>query len=264
MPSNNPSDTQKLNEALLKYKSAIDSAQKRDRAIREKIAEAKGIILKKQASIKQGQRAVTTLMTSIKKKKIIVNEGRSGRLNLNEMVSTETRIASSIAMLDATAEMRREQLNQKRNSSTSSTWVQSLPGLPGSLKRSLWYKMHRRRQQIVLRPTFTSLLDDLRKEVENKYAALNSGFRRVSEEVVEAELIRAEQEYLVATHPVAAEGEKIPSTPSSSSWAEPGRCFLLIRTRFVLRFSFNLTDSFVNFFIFLPLQDGTWCSTYRR
>jgi hypothetical protein len=183
-------------------------------------------VQKKQASIKQGQRTVATLVASIKKKKIVLNEGRSGQLNLNELVSTEHRIQENIAVLDATAEMRREQLNQKRNSSTSSTWVQSLPGLPGSLKRSLWYKMHRRRQQIVLRPTFTSLLDDLLKEVEKKYATLNSGFRRVSDEAIEAELIRTEQKYLLASHPVAPEGASLSSIPTSSSWAEPGT-FLL-------------------------------------
>ena len=118
--------------------------------------------------------------------------------------------------------MRRDQLNQKRNSSTSSNWVQSLPGLPGPLRRSLWYKMHRRRQQIVLRPTFISMLTNMRSEIESKYESIHNGTRHVSSEVMEDELIKAEQSYLLVTHPVGSVNEDLPSVPLSSVWAEPG------------------------------------------
>lgn len=146
--------------------------------------------------------------------------------------------------------MRRDQLFQKRNSSTSSTWVQNLPGLSGPLKRSLWYKMHRRRQQIVLRPTFISLLDDLLKQVESKDTSLKGG---VPDESIELKLKKAEQVYLLATHPVAPKGETIPTIPAGSAstpWAEPGmyRCvdvlcllpnFTLQRVLVVVTFLFS-------------------------
>lgn len=221
MPSTNPSDTQKLNQALMKYRTALETGQKRDRAIREKLGEIKAAMQKRQSQISQAQRAVQSMAIDVKQRKALVKEALSGRRTLSSY-PTENRVQDSIDLLDATADLRREQFNQKRNSSTSSAWVQSLPTLPGPLKRSLWYKMHRRRQQVVLRPKFTSLLEDLRKYVEEKHSSGNSGSHRMSDEAIEAELIRAEQSYLLATHPIIPREENLPSIPTATSWAEPG------------------------------------------
>lgn len=151
-------------------------------------------------------------------------EAKSGRLDLiaaETAEKPENRVKDSTAVLSVTADKRREQLNQKRNSSTSNTWVQNLPGIPVPLRRSLWYKMHRRRQQIVLRPSFTSMLADMRKHVKSKFCS-SDGTQRLADDALEEQLSRAEQAYLVATHPVASMGENLSSIPASSSWAEPG------------------------------------------
>jgi hypothetical protein len=222
-----------LNQATLKYKTAIEGSQKREKAIRDKIEEAKDIVQRKQTDIKQGQRTVAALISTAKKKKLLLNDCKSGRLDLCQTLSGESRVDENIAVLGATADMRRDQLYQKRNSSTSSTWVQNLPGISGPLKRSLWYKMHRRRQQIVLRPTFTSLLDGLLKQVESKFSSLKGGLPGNPDESIEIELNRAEQTYLLATHPVVPKGENIPTIPTSSAstpWAEPGTYRLLMCT----------------------------------
>jgi hypothetical protein len=236
LPSNNPSDAQKLNQALMKYRTALDAGQKRDRAIREKLAEIKAAMQKRQGQISQAQRAVQSMAVDVKQRKSVIEEAIAGRRALSNS-SLENRIEDSIDLLEAAADLRREQFNHKRNSSTSSAWVQSLPTLPGPLKRSLWYKMHRRRQQVVLRPTTTSLLEGLRKHVEQKHTSENDGTYRISEEAIEAELIRAEQSYLLATHPVVPREEKVSSIPTTSSWAEPGKFimqFLLCRNNIQL------------------------------
>ena len=125
-----------------------------------------------------------------------------------------------------TAEHRRKQLDNKRNSSASSTWVQSLPGLPGPLKKSLWHKMHRRRQQIVLRPSLASLTSELRDDVTRAIRKSQAGKKTNVD--VEAEVLRAEQLFYLAMHPTAPKNP-LPSAPQSSTstaenWAEPGKC----------------------------------------
>jgi len=226
LPSNNPSDARKLIQAALKYKMAIENAEKRSTATKSKLVELQSSHVNRVENKKQGHQTSLALNGTIKSKEEKIEEVRKGRLNLVQAKSAEnptTRVRDTIDILNLTADMRRDQLNQKRNSSTSSNWVQSLPGLPGPLRRSLWYKMHRRRQQIVLRPTFISMLTNMRSEIESKYKSIhNNGTRRVSSEVMEDELIKAEQSYLLVTHPVGSVDEDLPSVPLSSVWAEPG------------------------------------------
>jgi len=204
---------------------AIESSEKRGIAIKTKISELHASLTKRQTNYKTGQRAIASLNATIKSKKNIINEVKTGRVNLLQTKSIEnpsTRVKDTINILGVTANMRREQLNQKRNSNTSSQWVQSLPGIPAPLRRSLWYKMHRRRQQIVLRPTFSSMLTNMRKEIESKITSIDTGIRRGSKEAIGDKMIKAEQTYLLATHPVEKMNENLGSLPSSPAWAEPG------------------------------------------
>mmetsp|Transcript_14371 Transcript_14371/g.14193 ORF Transcript_14371/g.14193 Transcript_14371/m.14193 type:complete len:208 (+) Transcript_14371:243-866(+) len=205
---------------------AIENAEKRSTATKSKLVELQSSHVNRVENKKQRHQTSLALNGTIKSKEEKIEEVRKGRLNLVQAKSAEnptTRVRDTIDILNLTADMRRDQLNQKRNSSTSSNWVQSLPGLPGPLRRSLWYKMHRRRQQIVLRPTFISMLTNMRSEIESKYKSIhNNGTRRVSSEVMEDELIKAEQSYLLVTHPVGSVDEDLPSVPLSSVWAEPG------------------------------------------
>ncbi len=180
---------------------------------------------KRETNNRNGSKAVARLNAAIKSKKHVINEVRGGRLNLLHSKSIDNpsiRVTETINILGVAADMRRDQLNQKRNHNTSSQWVQSLPGLSASLRRSLWFKMHRRRQQIVLRPTFSSMLTNMRKEIETKLNSIDTGIRRNSKEATQDKLIKAEQAYLLVTHPVEEANEHLPSLPSSSEWAEPG------------------------------------------
>ena len=191
---------------------------------------------------KSGQREILSLNAAMKSKRNVIIEVKSGRLNLLQAKSIEnptTRVKETINILGLTADMRRDQLNQKRNSNTSSQWVQSLPKVPGPLRRSLWYKMHRRRQQIVLRPTFSSMLTNMQNEIETKLISIDTGTRRVRKEAIEDKLVKAEQSYLLVTHPVEPMNENLNSLPSSSAWAEPGKFDNLVGLFLMIMFISN-------------------------
>jgi hypothetical protein len=245
-----------LLQATQKYKNAVEIAEKRQKLIGAKLSETKAQSQKQQALVKQAQRAVVVASTTLKKRKVLLSETTGARSKLRETEETErasVRVKDTIAALSITADKRRDQLNQKRNSSTSSTWVQTLPGLPGPLRKSLWYKMHRRRQQIVLRPSLESLISDLRKSVSKTLAASEIGVEGSENDALEAELLKAEQSFLLAIHPVASAGEPLSSVPSSSPWAEPGayiKWHMLIEILFV-RSSLSI--------VFGLVKGGIWC-----
>ena len=231
LPTTDPNDRRKLTQHGMKYKMAIESSEKRGVVIKTKISELHASLRKRQTNLTNGQKAIANLNAAIKAKKNVIHEVRSGRLNLLQAKSVENptnRVKDIINILGLAADMRRDQLNQKRNSNTSAHWVQSLPGLAGPLRRSLWYKMHRRRQQIVLRPTFSSMLTNMRNEIESKLTSIETGIRRVPKEAIEDKLIEAEQSYLLVTHPVEKINENLNSLPSSSVWAEPGKFDCLV------------------------------------
>ena len=212
----------------MRYKSNLDSAENRARQALSALNEARVRTQKMQALAKQAQKAVAVATSLLKKKKTALASTGRGRGRMTEAQEIEraaTRVKDVLTAFKTTAEKRREQLDQKRNSSASSTWVQSLPGLPGPLKKSLWHKMHRRRQQIVLRPSLASLTSELRDEVTRAIRLSQAG--KKSQIDTEAELLRAEQLFYLAMHPTAPK-KPLPSAPPSSgsateTWAEPGK-----------------------------------------
>jgi hypothetical protein len=267
----NPIDQQKLLKATIQYKNALDTTEKRDQAAKKLLIEARSQAQKCQTLVKQAQRAAVASSTMLRKKKVAFSDAREGKRTpkLSEAAEAEkssTRVKEVVSALRITADKRRDQLNQKRSSSTSSTWVQTLPGLSGPLRKSLWHKMHRRRQQIVLRPSLESLVSDLRSSVlENLSSSLLGRRAQKADQKpdwADEELVKAEQLFLLAVHPVAPE-ELLPSVPpsnSNESWAEPGtwdhfsKGFVLCnKTR---------SDSCI---VFIDLmKDGTWHLTFQK
>ena len=215
---------EKFKASYAKYENAVDAYQKRALQIQTKIGEAKASLQKKNASIKQAQRNATALANTVKKRTQTLQQVKSGNLQLHQiegMDSFSARVKWHTTALDATAGKRRAELLHKRNSNSSKTWDQTFPGLSSMLKRSLYFKMHRRRQQIVLRPSFTSTMTDLRQIVEKKHVE-RSTKGVISDELVDADVQAAEQRYLLASHPLAPRGEKVSSVPDADGWAEPG------------------------------------------
>lgn len=229
LPTTNPNDRQELSKAIMRYKTNFDSADSRHKSARGALNEARARTQKMQAVAKHAQKAVAVATGLLKKKKAVNSASEAsgkGAKNLDavDMERAASHVKDAIAAFHKTAEKRRDQLNQKRNSSASSTWVQSLPGLPGPLKKSLWHKMHRRRQQIVLRPSLESLTSELRGTV--KLAMRVAPGKKKDSKSIREEQLKAERLLYLAMHPVAPE-ELPPSVPPSGSsselsWAEPG------------------------------------------
>lgn len=235
IPNIQQNDKQKIISAISKYKVSVESAEKRARLGRQKLDELKILIQKKSQSMVQAKRTVAAATAGIKKRRATIAEIASGNAQRSKAIReadeasrSSTRVKGVMTTLDFTAMKRRDQLKQKRNNSTSSTWVQNLPGVPQPLRKSLWYKMHRRRQQIVLRPPAEHVLTDLREKVTKRLTETNAT-KKSSNTNVEEEVINAEKKFLLAIHPTAPKGESVSSVPSSSKWAEPGKyCYSVL------------------------------------
>ena len=232
VPSTNASDKQKLIQASIRYKTNLETAYTKEKAAQKASLEAKVLSQKVQSILKQTQKAAVTATALCKKRKMAKDLSQLGKFNkakFSEASCSEraaTRIADTIAALRRTADCRREQLNQKRSSTASSTWVQALPGVSGPLKKSLWHKMHRRRANILLRPCPDFQLHELKTSIRAHMVAHSkeTAVALNETEAADAEL-KAEQLFLLATHPNAPASGQLPSVPPVSSyepWAEPG------------------------------------------
>lgn len=218
----NPGDRQKLMHAVRRYKEAVDAAETREKTVRVALSEAHAHAQKMHSVLQQTRKASIAAAAMLKRKKAMLGDGtgrggRGGRTKLFDAAELEraaNRVNDVISVLRRTADRRMHQLNQKRSSSASSTWVQALPGVSGPLKKSLWHKMHRRRQQIVLRPSMASTVLGLKISVQ-------SG---VSEKANSSSALRAEQLFLLTAFPVAPSKplSSVPIPRSVDSWAEPG------------------------------------------
>lgn len=79
--------------------------------------------------------------------------------------------------------------------------------------------MHRRRQQIVLRPSMEVLLSDMKRDVEETTKGVLAQSKNLSREEVAQ---RSEAMFLLAAYPASSEPLPVPQSSSSDSWAEPG------------------------------------------
>ena len=223
----NPSDRQELLKAISRYKGNMESAALREKSARQSVSDNKTRLTKVQAEAKSAQKNANLAANLLRKKKIAASNAKakgarpSRQSEAAELERAATRVKDVIGALQKTADKRREQCNQKKQNGVSTSWIQSFNGLSGSLKKSLWHKIHRRKQQIVLRPTPENLLNDLRSSVVEAIAdGSRSTLRRAA---LEDELIKAEQLYLLATHPMAEGGlSSVPPLRAGGSWAEPG------------------------------------------
>lgn len=208
----------------------------KEKAAKQLLSDTNERILKLQAVAKSAQKNATLVANILKRKKAaraaIGGTTATARRQVEaaDLERASTRVKDVIAALKRAADSRREHMNEKKsNNSVSSTWVQSFPGMPNALKKSLWHRMHRRKQQIVLRPTEETMLNELRAKVLESVASApyqqgRTAASRNKRENAEEELLKAEQMFLLAMHPYPR--EQLPTVPLSKSgentWAEPG------------------------------------------
>lgn len=231
-PDAKASDRQELSQALQRYNNDLDTASNAMKVAKIGLTEAKAKIQKLQAFVKATQRNVNAAVSEFKKKHALMSNAVAvkGEKNSKQADGSDTadraffRVKSVIGALRKTADRRRDQADQKKSTSFSSAWVQSFPGLPSSLKKSLWHKMHRRKQPVILRPSPESFVVELRASIAAIVAAKFTGRLSAEKmEIVEAEQLKAEQLLLITMHPLVDDAvTAIPPTRSSDTWAEPG------------------------------------------
>lgn len=214
---------------MAKHTNSHDTAVQQVSIAKQRLHECKEKVQSMHNLVKNAQRNYSMAATLLQKKLALSNgsnlskSGRSSRqtIAVDEDDRAAFRVRDIIGALRVTADRRRDQSDQKKNTGFSSAWVQSFPGLPSSLKKSLWHKMHRRKQQVILRPTPESLVSDLRTNVAIVTASKYND--RDKMEKIENEMMKAEQLYLLATHPFTTDSlPHVPPTKSSENWSEPG------------------------------------------
>jgi hypothetical protein len=234
-------------KATVQYKTMLEKAIRREQAVSQKLAEIKVKVQKLRTNAKTALRNATVTAAALKKKKgagmnfqpSTSSQAMKADMALNAEKAS-VRIKETVDVLKRTAEKRREQAHQKQTNSFTNSGAQVFPELPMPLRKSIWHKMHRRKQQIILRPTEESLINELRSttheimssKIGEKTTEGLSAFERQQHQVIEKmrklaaeekELIKAEQLFLLAMHPAATEElSVIPPAKSSEAWGEPG------------------------------------------
>ena len=228
LPDANPNDQRELQKAVLKYKTNLENAAQKAKLAKQALADTKAKRDRLEVMVKSTQKNLLLAANALKKKRAQVADVARGKgTKQSDAAAAEkaaTRVKDTISALQLTAEHRRELYEQKKSSSLSSAWVQSLPGIPSSVKKSIWHRLHRRKQQIILRPTEESMIVELRASVARAVASKYSG-RSTEEKVaaLEDEMLKAEQRYLLVAHPLGdANIPRVPPAKSSEEWAEPG------------------------------------------
>jgi hypothetical protein len=221
--STNANDRAELQKALRSYKANVENMSRRENTARAAVMEIQSRVQKFQLVAKASSESLASVTDLLKKRKLIKNDLDASQtktsLEVTDQDRASIRVKDVIACLRKTAEKRREQMNDKKSGNVSNAWVQSFPDLPTSLKKSLWHKMHRRKQQIVLRPSPESMMNQLRSKISDSRKTQQERLTTTLEE----DLARAEKLFLLATHPLDASNlSTTPHAKAGESWAEPG------------------------------------------
>jgi len=214
---------------MLRYTSNLETSAQKAKGAKNSRAETRAKLTKLSMEIKVVQKSLAATANALKKKRTLVAESKGLVTKTKASAAADaerasTRVKDVIGALYTTAEQRRKEYDQKKSTSLSSAWVQSFQGVTSSVKKSIWHRMHRRKQQIILRPSEESLVDELRASVAHAVAPKFNGLSKEEKQAaVEQEMLKAEQRFLIAAHPLGdANISTIPSSKSSDDWAEPG------------------------------------------
>jgi hypothetical protein len=229
LPTPNPSDRDKLQNAVNELKRKMENYIQNEKSVAASVVEARARFQQLQSVAKTAQKNVSMVVNGVRHKRAMITGSVTGRgSNVNMYETSENRVRTVIAALRKAADKRGDELIQRKSSSVNSQWIQSFPELPTALKKSLWHKMHRRKQQIILRPAAETFVDELRLAVLDGAKSAGTATSPEKQSDVDEALVRAEQIFLLAMHPVAKEGA-LPSVPpkNSDDWAEPG-CHVIL------------------------------------
>jgi len=209
-------------EEMVRETKAAESALKKALSQAKKKAESADHSLQKAIKKVEAERDSTPSQKSLSSPKAASTVAED-----EEEGIAKARIGGVLDILRLTADKRRSHLELRRHNNYRIAWKDDevdAEDWPDSLKRSLVMKMQRRRVQITLRPSRTSILSDAKAEVkkwnQDQGADAKTGTRTPLEQA-----IRAEQLLLLSLHP-AEDSPRFPPAPQTSSsserWAEPG------------------------------------------
>jgi hypothetical protein len=224
-------DRQDLQNTILRYKNNLEVAVRNEKGAKQALAETRTKIKKLQDIVKVAQRNYGIASSVLRKKRAAIqaSEKLGHGPNKQDLAAladnASNRVAEVIGALQKTAAKRRHEADQKKNTNVSSAWIQSFPGISTALKKSVWHRMHRRKQQIILRPCEENLVNELRSNVatlaSQKYINMRSSREKI--DLMEEEMNKAEASFLLALHPLKeADLPAIPPSKTSDNWAEPG------------------------------------------
>ena len=207
----------------MQYKSQIAAAANKATRAHHLLTERKNRTQRLNLAFKAVQKDALTAVEALKHRKTklleilpLKNDLHQGRIMDYTMDHVDYMVAEVVASFSIVAEKRRESLNKKKSSSFSKIWADSFPELSEAMKKSLWHRMVRRKQQAILRPSRESMDTDLRAKVKEVVLAQPRGVS-----MLEEELQKAEQLFLLACFP--APDEPPLSIPTQNGqWAEPG------------------------------------------
>lgn len=178
---------------LDKYRETLEGHNKSVAELKERVAETKAAESALKKALSQAKKKVEaaehSLQRAIKKaeadkdakpakKSPTSNASKSAKIVTEdeEEVVAKARVGGVLDILRTTADKRRSHLESKRHNNFLNYRTPWKDGgddsedWPDSLKRSLVMRMQRRRVQITLRPSRTSILSDVKMETEKELA----------------------------------------------------------------------------------------------
>ena len=210
------------------YKNNLTTADQNVKIAREKHTEKKLKLLGLQVAVKNAQRNAALIENLVKRKKVMTatSHARGTKSKQSDALEGDraaARVKDVIGCLDKVAEKRRELHNQKKSGQITSTWLASHPDLSTSFKKSIWRRMHRRKLQVVLRPSTEYFCQDIRSQAASLVESSKGGEKNDEIAATEEKMIKAEQAFLLASHPLTdSSASTVPTSKSTEAWAEPG------------------------------------------
>jgi len=220
-----------IENKIARFDTNITAAFEKEKAARDRHTLCKKKVQKLQLSAKSTQRSSVLAAAIVKKRKLMAYtlNRKTGKAKASVDANSERilpRMKDVMGMLSRVARKRRDQHNQKKSGNISSNWLQSHPNLPDNMKKNTWRRMHRRRYQIVLRPSTNYLCNELRSRIASSHASSAQGNENSKESLaasLEEKMLKAEELFLRTCHPVAELGlSAMPNSKSTESWGEPG------------------------------------------
>lgn len=230
LPSVSEKERNDLTNRCARYDTNISAALEKERTAQDRHAELKARVQKLHANAKIAQRNAELAGALVKERKALqatsVSTKKSGKVS-QRSERPPPKVKDVMCMLAKVASKRREQYNRKKSDNISSLWLESHPDLPDALKKGIWRRMHRRKLQVVLRPSMGFLCAEIRDRaaasIVEKGTRIGNGIMPDTSEEATQRALLAEQLFLLSCHPEKDPSAlHVPTSKSTESWAEPG------------------------------------------